>query len=139
MTGTIDMVYLPLDPSERECIIDDEIALVVIFADWKRPKKIHKYSFNKERGSGPCANLYNTNYEHYSLQQNIYKYLIENFMSGIKYNGKVYNKIYVRDMFLVCMHPGQKNGKYILEPIYSAQYQPIVKHIFDIRKQELQV
>ena len=65
--------------------------------DWKRSKKIEKY--NKfESGIGDFDHLPHCNFWHYSLQLNIYKYILE-----LKYN------IIIQDLYLVIMHPINSN------------------------------
>jgi hypothetical protein len=48
------------------------------------------------------SELPDTNFWHYSLQLNIYKYLLE----------KNYKKT-VKGLFLICLHPENKNNSYI--------------------------
>ena len=63
--------------------------------DWKRSKKIEKTN-RWENGFAPVDHLANSNFWHYSLQLNIYKYILEH-----KYGYKVSR------MFLVFLHPRQ--------------------------------
>lgn len=81
LAGSIDMVFKNMD--------DDTYSIY----DWKRTKEIKKYGFGK-KGKYPMHNYHDCNFTHYSLQLNIYKYILEKYY-GIK----------IRDMFLVCMHP----------------------------------
>jgi ATP-dependent exoDNAse (exonuclease V) beta subunit len=46
--------------------------------DWKRSQEI-KLINEYEKGLYPINNISNCNYEHYTLQLNIYKYLLENY------------------------------------------------------------
>jgi hypothetical protein len=61
--------------------------------DWKRSKKIMKYGFGK-RGKGVLNHLNDCNFVHYSLQLNMYKFLLENSY-GIK----------IEDMAIAIFHP----------------------------------
>ena len=45
--------------------------------DWKTSKKIDKTSYNRKKMKSPFGQLMDCNYYHYSLQLNLYKYLIE--------------------------------------------------------------
>ena len=81
LAGSIDMVFKNVD--------DDTYSIY----DWKRTKEIKKYGFGK-KGKYSMHNYHDCNFTHYSLQLNIYKYILEKYY-GIK----------IRDMFLICMHP----------------------------------
>lgn len=82
--GSIDMVF-EVEPG------------VVDIYDWKRSKEI-KLDNQWRKGNPPLDHLDDCNYNHYSLQLNIYRHMLETF-----YNKKV------RDMVLVIMHPNEKN------------------------------
>ena len=75
----------------------------VVILDWKRSKSITDCSFERFQnlppamGFGPCARLENCKYITYSLQLNLYKYILE----------KNYG-VRVQKMFLVQMHPTLK-------------------------------
>jgi ATP-dependent exoDNAse (exonuclease V) beta subunit len=80
--GSIDMIFENPDGTLQIC-------------DWKRVKNIEYDGFNDK-----CSPVYelrhvpDTNFHHYSIQLNIYKYLLEK-----NYNKKVSN------LFLVVLHP----------------------------------
>jgi len=74
--------------------------------DWKRSKEIAKTNnFNKFAINPDVEHLPDSNFWHYSLQLNIYKAIVE----------RKYMKI-VRDLFLVCLHPNQRNYQIIKCP-----------------------
>lgn len=82
-----------------DCVlVDDDGDLVLI--DWKRSKEI-KMSNTYERGYGPFRNLDNCNYNHYTLQLNIYRHILET-----EYNHTVIG------MFNVILHPN--NDSYVI-------------------------
>lgn len=91
LAGTIDM-----------CSINKNGTITIY--DWKRSKSIVKsknyptYSNQKE-----LSHIEDTNFNHYALQLNLYKYILEK-----KYNYKV------SGMYLVCLHPENKNKDYLL-------------------------
>lgn len=70
--------------------------------DWKRTKKvvdsktgnIIKLNNYNQHGIGPFANLSDTSYSRYCIQQNIYRHILE-----------LHYKIRIRSMYLVIMHP----------------------------------
>jgi len=63
--------------------------------DWKRCKDIQKTSsWNKFSKNDLISYIPDTNYWHYCLQLNTYKFILED-----KY-GKV-----IKDMYLICLHP----------------------------------
>ena len=76
--------------------------------DWKRAKQMDVHnSYNKY--SSIVKHIPDTNYGHYTVQLNLYKYMIEQ-----KYNKKV------RNMYLVCMYPTQMSfHKYEVQDIQS--------------------
>lgn len=72
------------------------------FYDWKRSKKIEKYSnFNKKSIIEGLEHIPDTNYWHYILQLNLYKYIVET-----KYGFKV------KDLYLVVIHPDNELNNY---------------------------
>jgi hypothetical protein len=88
LAGSIDMVFENPDGTLQ-------------IYDWKRCKEIKK--FNKYQSSiTPCiSHLPDSNFWHYSLQLNTYKWMLE------KNYGKKVTK-----MYLVCLHPNNKNKSY---------------------------
>lgn len=69
--------------------------------DWKRSKEI-KMENPFDTGFGPCSQLPDCNYWHYTLQLNMYRYILE----------KNYG-IVISEMALVILHPNNKNYKLI--------------------------
>ena len=84
IAGSVDMVFQNPDGSFS-------------IYDWKRCKKIEK-SNCFEFGLYEFDHLPHSNFWHYSLQLNIYKYILE-----LKYN------LHIKDLYLVVMHPNNKN------------------------------
>ena len=89
LAGSIDMVYVNSDGTLR-------------IYDWKRCKEIKKDNRWQSGLTSCISHLPDTNFWHYALQLNTYKYMLE----------KNYGKI-VTEMCLVCMHPDNKNNNYI--------------------------
>jgi ATP-dependent exoDNAse (exonuclease V) beta subunit len=89
IAGSIDMLYENPDGS-------------LTIYDWKRCKQIKKDNKWQSSTTPFLKHLPDTNFWHYSLQLNIYKFLLEK-----NYNRKV------NGLFLVCMHPNNKNESYI--------------------------
>jgi hypothetical protein len=71
----------------------------ILIYDWKRSKEI-KMDNTFQTGLGPLNHLPDCNYWHYSLQLNIYRYILENYYG-----------CNVADMYLVILHPDQKTFK----------------------------
>jgi len=89
LAGSIDMIFENPDGSLQ-------------VYDWKRCKNIKKDN-RWQSSTTPCiAHLPDTNFWHYSLQLNTYKYMLE----------KNYGKK-VTDMYLICLHPINYNKTYI--------------------------
>jgi len=76
--------------------------------DWKRTLGIKKTNPFKQ-GFYPFQDMDDVNFNHYSLQLNMYKYILE----------KNYN-IEIESMNLVCLHPS--NDSFIIEPVPNLQY-----------------
>jgi hypothetical protein len=97
ISGSIDMVFENLDPATGSP--DGTLSIY----DWKRCKEIKKVPFGAKDYSHveAIAHIPDTNYWHYCLQLNTYKAILE----------RCYGKR-VTDLFLVCLHPDNKNGSY---------------------------
>tara|TARA_B000000609_G_C24160100_1_gene343125 strand:+ start:409 stop:1170 length:762 start_codon:yes stop_codon:yes gene_type:complete len=94
IAGTIDMAF-----KNNNGTID--------IYDWKRSKEIKcSNKFQKFSTKSYISHLPDINFIHYSLQLNAYKYILEK-----NYDLKVSN------MFIVCLHPDNKNENYLLFPI----------------------
>lgn len=76
----------------------------IIICDWKRSKEI-KFNNKYQKGLKVLSHLEDCNYEHYCLQLNIYRHLLET-----KYGKKVVG------MFLVIFHPNQSQHQLINVP-----------------------
>ena len=114
LAGSIDMVF--------EC--DDNSGDLLIY-DWKRCRDIKKNNAFNKWGNKECIeHLPDTNYWHYCLQLNTYKAILEE-----KYGKKI------RDLYLVCLHPDNKNNSF--QRIKVVDLQSEVKDLFELRKKEL--
>jgi ATP-dependent exoDNAse (exonuclease V) beta subunit len=85
LTGSIDMIFYRKS--------DDSYVIY----DWKRSKEI-KTSNKWAKGYGPCDHLDDCNYWHYSLQLNVYRWILENLYD-----------MEIADMYLIICHPNNKN------------------------------
>lgn len=105
LAGSIDMVYMNDDGT-------------VSIYDWKRSKEIKKEHYYGDTALPPMHFFQNCNYNSYSLQLNIYKWILETH----------YN-LRVKDMCLVVLH--ESNPNYQLEPVEDMQdfVIEIIKHI----------
>jgi len=112
LAGSIDMLFENSDGS-------------LDIYDWKRSKGIIKTSSFNKWSTTPCiSHLPDTNYWHYSLQLNVYKAIIEQ-----KYGKKV------RDLYLVCLHPNNKNANY--QRIKVAGLSNEINDLFELRRAEV--
>lgn len=73
----------------------------LILLDWKRSKEI-KYENSFSKGFPPIAHLQDCNFNHYCLQLNLYRHILET-----KYNKKVLG------MFLAVFHPNYPEPQFI--------------------------
>lgn len=108
LAGSIDMVF------------ENEDGTLLIY-DWKRCKDIVKTNnWNKFSKNEIISYLPDTNYWHYCLQLNTYKAILEE-----KYDKKVV------ELYLVCLHPDNKNNNY--QRIKVVDLQDDVKELFEER------
>jgi len=112
IAGCIDMVYENPDGT-------------LSIYDWKRVKEITKTTlFNKYAIIDEIDHLPDTNFWHYSLQLNTYKFILES-----KYG------ITVSDLYLVKLHPD--NSKKTFELVKCANLNNEIKTLFELRKSQL--
>lgn len=95
VAGSIDMSFI------------DETTGEIHLYDWKRTPCLKKEN-RFQRGFCPLSHLDDCKYNHYSLQLNIYKFILES-----KYDKKI------AKMHLVCLHPD--NQSYIMEEVFDLQ------------------
>jgi hypothetical protein len=86
VAGSIDMVYMKPDGT-------------LAIYDWKRIEEL-KTENRFQSGLGPISHLPDTNYWHYSLQLNVYRYILQ------KHYGYV-----VSELALVVLHPTNKSWR----------------------------
>ena len=99
IAGSIDMVY-----EVATTTTDDDPPLVIY--DWKRCREITKTNPLFKFASHPALeHLPDTNFWHYALQLNIYKYILQT-----KYNKTV------TDLYIVVLHPEAQNYQRIKLP-----------------------
>lgn len=99
LAGTIDMVYQNMDGS-------------LDLVDWKRCKEI-KTENKWQKSITPCLSDFpDTNFWHYTLQLNTYKFIIE------KNYGKKINSMYI-----VNMHPNNSNKSFQMFQVQNFQKQ----------------
>jgi hypothetical protein len=119
ISGSIDMVFENLGPTG---LPDGTLSIY----DWKRCKEIKKVPFgaNDYSLNPVIAHIPDTNYWHYCLQLNTYKAILE----------RCYGRR-VTDLFLVCLHPDNKNGSY--QCIRVVDLQAEVATLFEERAKNL--
>jgi hypothetical protein len=106
ISGSIDMVYENPDGT-------------LSIYDWKRSKGISRINTFNKFALTPCiCHLPDSNFWHYALQLNMYKYILET-----KYNKTI------RDLYLVRLHPDaeEKNYELIQLPILSIEINDLVQ------------
>jgi ATP-dependent DNA helicase PIF1 len=106
-----------------DCVFQDKVTKNLIIVDWKRVKRLDKISFSGEKfGKIPLDLLQDCNFIHYSLQLNMYKYILENYY-GMK----------VQSLFLLVLHPN--NDTYIKIEIMDMINS--IKQILEYRMNEI--
>lgn len=104
LTGSIDMVFINEDNT-------------ISIYDWKRCKNIEKFNnFNKFAIMEPISHIPDTNFWHYCIQLNLYKYILE----------KNYGFI-VKELFLVQIHPDIDNYNKIQVPFMEEEINSILQ------------
>jgi hypothetical protein len=98
-----------------DCIFELPNGNLVIY-DWKRVNEIKYEGFNGETSITECINdIPDSNFWHYSLQLNMYKYILES----------KYNKI-VEELALVVLHPQNKDYIVIKLPMLDDTIKKLV-------------
>jgi hypothetical protein len=94
-----------------------EDARTLSIYDWKRCKEITKTNRGGEFATNPIIEHFpDTNYWHYALQLNIYKYILQT-----KY-GKT-----ITDLYLIVLHPDAKNYQRIKLPNIQSEVDELFK------------
>ena len=100
LAGTIDM-----------CAINANGSLSLY--DWKRTKAIKKINYYKKYSTLETLHYFDdTNFNHYALQLNLYKYILEKN-----------NNFKVSSMYLVCLHPDNKNNDYLMYSVPTMNHE----------------
>lgn len=102
IAGTVDMLYK----------YSDQYVLV----DWKRSKEIKTENVFQKGIHELSAHIDNCNFNHYSLQLSLYKYILE----------KCYN-ISISECFIVVLHPDNENYKKIPITNYDTVISKLLK------------
>jgi ATP-dependent exoDNAse (exonuclease V) beta subunit len=105
IAGSIDMIFH--DPENKGCIY---------IYDWKRSKEI-KYQNRFQKANKPIEHLDDCNYNHYTLQLNVYKYIIEKNY-GLK----------ATELAIVVFHPNNDTYRKIPIPILTDEVEKIMNY-----------
>jgi hypothetical protein len=101
IAGSIDMVYEVIDPAAEQ---QQEQRLAIY--DWKRCREITKTNRANKFATHPAIeHIPDSNFWHYALQLNVYKYILQS-----KY-GKT-----ITDLYLVVLHPEAQNYQCVKLP-----------------------
>lgn len=104
IAGSIDMVY--------EVIDTPHLAIY----DWKRCREITKTNRANKFATHPAIeHLPDTNYWHYALQLNLYKYILET-----KYDKKI------TDLYIIVLHPEAQNYQRIKLPDLQSEVADLI-------------
>ncbi len=92
----------------------------LVMADWKRTPLIRPTNYFQQAKKGtPIESMDNCNYVHYTLQLNLYKFILE----------KNYNVV-ITEMFLVCFHPDRE----VFEKTKIPKLQKVIKSMVEDRR-----
>ncbi len=107
IAGSIDMLYRDSNGN-------------IIIVDWKRTTKEKLYKhFGNKKGLDLLKHLDDTNYNHYAIQVNIYRHMLETYYLNVDEK--------IIGMYLCILHPDEEN--YIFE--YVPRIEQEVKDIFN--------
>lgn len=113
LCGSVDAIYVNTRKVPKVTLQEwsrGGPVLHVQLIDWKRSKEITMNGFNKF-GKPPCAQqLEDCNFNHYKLQLNLYKYILE-----LRYN------MIVDSMAIVVCHPDNNNKSFLKYEMPSCQ------------------
>ena len=105
IAGSIDMVYEVVEPESATTTAVGGLAPLAIY-DWKRCREITKTNRAGKFATHPAIeHLPDTNFWHYALQLNTYKYILQT-----KY-GKT-----ITDLYLIVLHPDAQNYQRVKLP-----------------------
>lgn len=125
-TGTIDALFVaPNHPLPAQC----DGTLEVMMVDWKFSKLIRPTN-PYQKGRGLCSNLDDCNQVHYFLQLNAYKWMVERYPSGFRWNSYTYTRVKVVKMILAVFHDVRAEAQVITVP----DLQPLVSELFEERR-----
>jgi len=112
VTDTFELVpyrteWIVFDDASRLCgsidmVMQDPCSGNLFIFDWKRCRNITETNIYGEKGLGPCSHMDSCNVEHYILQLNTYKYILEQNYGVV-----------VEKLCLVFLHPNQDNFKLV--------------------------
>lgn len=127
LAGTADLITIDKNHPPPE---ETDGVLFLHLKDWKFSKEIRRNN-RFEKGYGVCDHLDNCNFTHYSLQQNLYQWMIENYYNEWEYNGHKYTKVKVVTKYLVVFHKNhQRTGNYIEVP----DMMDTIKNMIEVRR-----
>ena len=148
IAGSIDMVYElttePLAPSslqspevpgpgvdvdvEVEDVVSPPRGTSLVIYDWKRCREIIKTNRANKYATHPIIeHLPDTNYWHYALQLNIYKYILE-----AKYDKTI------TDLYIIVLHPDAQNYQRIKLPNLQTEVAELFEERIKKHKEEKQ-
>jgi hypothetical protein len=130
VVGTADLIAVKDNHAPPE---ETGGVLTLSIFDWKNSKEI-KYANKYETGYEPCEKLDNCNFVHYSLQQSLYKHLLETYYGRWVWRGHVYTSVKIDLLQLVVCHENYGT----MPVIVPLAYDPTVEQILLLRKAELE-
>lgn len=120
LSGAIDMLYAYVEGCGRSSLPDENGKIHLVLADWKRSKRIRFKSFPRngepQYGCVPATSqVENCNYRKYSIQLQLYKYMLE-----AEYD------VIIDEMWIVVLHPN--NPQWLPVKPEPTLIQGIVEH-----------
>jgi len=130
VTGAIDSLWIDEDhPPPDQC--DSTLFLIII--DFKVQEKIEKWAFKSKKGLECCDDVPDCRLNKHSLQQCAYKVLKEDYYGDYPYNGYVYKRVVIRELYLLQLHDSLLEAELI--PVVN--FVPKIRAIFEYRVNQL--
>ena len=120
IAGSIDMVYEIVDPTATAASpatdASPATATTLAIYDWKRCREITKTNRANKFATHPAIeHIPDTNYWHYALQLNLYKYILQS-----KYDKKI------TDLYIIVLHPEGQNYQRIKLPDLQSEVADLI-------------
>jgi hypothetical protein len=127
ISGTLDALFISkhqLPPDQCDGYLE------LIMVDWKYTPSISTEAIARNFGFGICSHLADCKKWHYSIQQHLYKWMLESGYGPFPYNGYLYRGVKILSMILLVLHESLEEA--VVFPVADAS-----KEVQDILAERL--